>query len=73
MQTRMNAIPNVFSRLILSDLQTREINIKNKNPTWDPNALNCDLKKRDFTGDPCRSDDLGVMSPALFPPELHRY
>ena len=33
-----------FSRLVLSDLQTREINIKNKNPTWAPNALNCDLK-----------------------------
>jgi len=42
-----------------------------------PSASNCDLKKLDFTGDPCRSDDLGVMSPqsetALFPPELHRY
>ena len=31
-----------------------------------PNASNCDLKKVDFTGDPRWSDDLGVMSPALF-------
>ena len=31
-----------------------------------PIASNCDLKKLDFTGDPRWSDDLGVMSPALF-------